>query len=65
VFAQVYFYDPQAAANHRFLSNDGLDRAVLAELTEYKDRVFCGGLACGRREGPFFFGGATGKFYSY
>lgn len=35
VFAQTYFYHPQAAANHRFLSNDCLDLDVLTQLSAY------------------------------
>ena len=35
LYAQLYFYDPQAAANFRFLSNAGLDLSILTELTAF------------------------------
>src|SRR5436190_19838228 len=34
-FAQVYFYDPHAATNFRFLSNDCLDRDILTALGDF------------------------------
>lgn len=33
-YAQLYFHDPQFAADFRWLLNDNLDRAIITEITE-------------------------------
>lgn len=35
LFAQLYLYDPHAAADFRFLSNSGLDPTLLTALSEF------------------------------